>query len=578
MEDVRWIIPEVGEAAKAVAAELRIPLPLAQVLLNRSLSDPVAARRFLYGTTADLFDPYLFTGMAAAVTRIERAVADKETILIFGDYDVDGVLSTVMLHKALAALGAAADYFIPERLKDGYGIKPEHLEVALARGAKLVISVDCGIRAEAFAERASAAGVDLIITDHHLAGHTLPRALAVIDPAVPGSGYPEAGLAGVGVVFKLIQALFEKAGKAKLLRHYLKLVAIGTISDIAPLLGENRILVKHGLQELEEASLLAQKERLEGRKESSPPGLPSLLDASGLLGRRVSEGDVGFRIGPRINAAGRMGQTELAVRLFFSDSAEETREIARRLNELNAERQKTEEAIFRQAEEKVRSRGLDGRYRILVLGSEAWHRGVVGIVASRLKDAFNRPVILFSYEDGKAFGSGRSISDYSLIDCLEACRGHVQTFGGHTYAVGCTLNRVDLPAFRQAANAHAGAAITDEQLRRRLRIDAEVAFRDIDGPFLATHGLLAPFGVRNPRPVFAARGVEVAAGPQILKGKHLKLWLRQDGRTFEALAWDRADWAERLAKGSRVDAAFTFLFSTYNGESRFQLSLEGVRP
>jgi single-stranded-DNA-specific exonuclease len=273
-----------------------------------------------------------------------------------------------------------------------------------------------------------------------------------------------------------------------------------------------------------------------------------------------------------------MGRTELAVRLFFSDSAEETREIARKLNELNAERQKTEEAIFRQAEEKVKSRGLDERYRILILGSEAWHRGVVGIVASRLKDAFNRPVILFSYEDGKAFGSGRSISEYSLIECLEACRGHVLAFGGHTYAVGCTLNRADLPAFKEAANANAGARITDELLKRRLRVDAEVDFRDIDGSFLAVHGLLSPFGVGNPRPVFAAKGVEVAAGPQVLKGKHLKMWLRQDERTFEAVAWDRADWADRLAKGSRVDAAFTFLFSTHNGESRFQLSLEGIKP
>ncbi len=563
MEEVRWVIPEIGEAAKAVAAELRIPLPLAQVLVNRKLTDPGAAHRFLYGTTADLFDPYLFVGMAPAVARIEKAIAGKEKILIFGDYDVDGVLSTVMLHKALAALGAEVDYFIPERLKDGYGIKPEHLEVALARGAKLVVSVDCGIRAEAFAERAAGAGVDLIITDHHLAGDVIPRAVAVMDPVVEGSGYPERGLAGVGVVYKLIQALFEKAGKAKLLRHYLKLVAIGTISDIAPLQGENRILVKQGLKELEGASHV---------------GLTSLLDACGLAGRKVGEGDVGFRIGPRINAAGRMGQTELAVRLFFSDSAEETREIARKLNELNSERQKTEETIFLQAEEKVRSRGLDRRYRILILGSEHWHRGVVGIVASRLKDAFNRPVILFSYEDGKAFGSGRSISDYSLIQCLESCRDHVQAFGGHTYAVGCTLNQADLPAFKAAANADAGARITDELLTRRLRVDAEVSFRDIDGPFLSVHGLLSPFGVGNPRPVFAAKGVEVAAGPQVLKGKHLKMWLRQDERTFEALAWDRADWADRLTKGSRIDAAFTFLFSTYNGENRFQLSLEGIKP
>jgi single-stranded-DNA-specific exonuclease len=578
MEDVRWEIPEISEKARSFAADLRIPLPLAQVLVNRKIPDASAAHKFLHGTAADAFDPFLFKDMAPAVARIERAVAAREKILIFGDYDADGILSTVMLHKALTALGGIADYFIPERLKDGYGIKDEHLEVVRARGARLVISVDCGIRAGSFAAKAAAEGIDFIVTDHHRPDAVIPQALAVLDPVVDASGYPERGMAGVGVVYKLIQALFDRAGKSRSLRHYLKLVAIGTISDIAPLLGENRLFVRQGLKEIEEASLLTAKERQENRKESSPPGLNSLLDVCGLAGRKVGEGDVGFRIGPRINAAGRMGETELAVRLFFSDSIEETREIARRLDELNGERQKTEEAIFRQAEEKVRSRRLDERYRILILGSEAWHRGIVGIVASRLKDAFNRPVILFSYEDGKAFGSGRSISEYSLIDCLEACRGNLLAFGGHTYAVGCTLKRDDLPAFKRAANADAEARITDDLLRRRQRIDAEVALPDIDRTFLGVHALLAPFGVGNPRPVFAAKAVEIAAGPQVLKSKHLKMWLRSGDRTFEAVAWDHADWAPLLPKGGRVDIAFTLLFSTYNGESRLQLSLEGIRP
>ncbi len=562
MEEVRWEIPAVGEPARAIAAELRIPLPLAQTLVNRGIVDPAAAGAFLHGTTADAFDPFLFRDMEAAVQRLERAIAGREKILIFGDYDVDGVLSTVMLHKALTSLGGDVDYFIPERLKDGYGIKAEHLEIVLARGARLVVSVDCGIRAEAFAAKAREAGVDLIITDHHRPDAALPDALAVLDPVVEGSGYPERGMAGVGVAFKLIQALLERGGKGSLLRHYLKLVAIGTISDIAPLLGENRLFVRQGLKELESPS---------------GPGLTSLLDVCGLAGKRVSEGDVGFRIGPRLNAAGRMGQTELAVRLFFSDSLEETREISRRLDELNGKRQQTEEAIYREAEAKIRSRDLAARYRILILGSESWHRGVVGIVASRIKDAFRRPVILFSYSDGKAYGSGRSISEYSLIDCLEACRGHVLAFGGHTYAIGCTLRREDLPAFKAAANANASARLTDDLLRRRLRIDAEVSFPDIDRTFLGVHSRLAPFGVGNPRPVFASRGVEIAAGPQVLMGKHLKMWLRQGDKTFEAVAWDRADWAPDLVKGGRVDAAYAFLFSSFNGENRLQLSLEGIR-
>jgi len=563
MDDAIWSLPPVREEARTIAADLGIPLPIAQVLVNRRILDSPSARRFLHGTMDDTHDPFLFTAMRAAVERIEAAIVRREKILIFGDYDADGVLSTVMLHKALTTLGGDVDYFIPERLTEGYGIKDEHLAVVLARGAKLVVSVDCGVRAVDFVEAARAAGVDVVVTDHHLPGDVIPAAAAVLDPVLDGAGYPERTLAGVGVVFKLIQALYEKQGRKSALRHFLKLVAIGTISDIADLRGENRIFVKQGLLELENVSNI---------------GLRHLLDVCGRAGKKVSEGDVGFRIGPRINAAGRMGRTDLAVRLFFSDSDAETREIARRLDELNSERQRIEERIFKQACEKIRAKGLDSRYRILILGSEDWHRGVVGIVASKIKDAFNRPAILFAYEDGKAFGSGRSIGEFSLIACLDECRDHLLAYGGHTYAVGCTLARESLSAFKQAANAAAKVRLTDDHLRRKLRLDAVLGFEEIDRDFLGVLGNLGPFGVGNPKPVFMTEKVEVAAGPQILKRKHLKLWLRRDGRTFEAVAWDRADWAERISKGGLIDVAYSFLFSNYQGEDRLQLSLEGVRP
>jgi single-stranded-DNA-specific exonuclease len=562
MDDVLWMESSAGDEARSIAAELGVPLPIAQVLVNRKIADPLAAHRFLRGTTADFNDPYLFCGMRAAVERIEAAIARGEKILIFGDYDVDGVLSVVMLHKALSTLGAKVDYFIPERLKDGYGIKDEHIAVVMERGARLVISVDCGIKAEGFVRKAAAEGIDVVITDHHVPGRDLPPAAAILDPVVDGAGYPEKNLAGVGVVFKLIQALFEKSGRSRALRHYLKLVAIGTISDIAELKGENRLFVRHGLKELENVS---------------NAGLLSLFEVCGLRGKKISEGDVGFRIGPRINAAGRMGMTELAVRLFFSPSIEETRTIARTLDQLNSKRQQAEEKIFRQACARVRTGGLDAKYRILILGCDEWHRGIVGIVASRLKDAFRRPVILFAYEDGRAFGSGRSIGDFSLIDCLEASGGRFLSYGGHRYAVGCTLQRNDLPEFRRGATAVAEARLTDEDLRKKLRIDAALDFSRIDGPFLDAFGLLAPFGVGNPRPLFLTKKAEVVSVPQILQGKHLKLRLGQDGRTFEAVAWDRASWAEGLAKGSRLDAAYSLLFSSYLGQDTLQLSLEGVR-
>ncbi len=563
MDDAIWILSAARDEARTIASALGLPLPIAQVLVNRKILDPAAAQKFLHGTLEDFNDPFLFSGMKAAVERIETAVSRGEKILIFGDYDVDGILSMVMLHKALTTMGGRIDYFIPERIKDGYGIKDEHIAVVLERGARLVISVDCGIKAGGFVRRAAEAGVDVIVTDHHLPGADLPPAAAVLDPVVEGAGYPEKNLAGVGVVFKLIQALFQKTRWAGSLRHYLKLVALGTISDIAELRGENRLFVKNGLKELESVA---------------NPGLRSLFDVCGLLGRKISEGDVGFRIGPRINAAGRMGETDLAVRLFFATTDRETMDIARRLDALNSQRQQAEEKIFQQAADRVRANKYDEKYKILILGGEEWQRGIVGIVASRLKDAFRRPVVLFAYEDGRAFGSGRSISEFSLIACLEESGGRFLSYGGHTYAVGCTLMREDLPDFRRGANAMAEARLTDDDLRKKLRLDAEMEFKDIEGKgFLETYALLSPFGVGNSRPVFMSRQAEVAAPPQTMKGKHLKLLLRQNGRVFEAVGWDRAAWADRIGKGDRIDVAYSLLFSSYLGENKLQLSLEGAR-
>ncbi len=562
MEEYAWHLLEPRPEAAGLAAALGLPLPIAQVLANRNILDPAGAERFLRGSLADLHDPFLMTGMAAAVDRIVRAVERGEKILIFGDYDVDGILSMVMLHRALSSMGGQVDYFIPERLKEGYGIKDEHIGVVAERGAKLVISVDCGIKAVGFVRRAKDLGIDVIITDHHLPGPELPDALAVLDPVAPGANYPERNLAGVGVVLKLVQALLARNGRASLLRHYLKLVSIGTIADIAELKGENRIFVKFGLRELDDVA---------------NPGLKSLIEVCGLQGKRITEGDVGFRIGPRINAAGRMGHTELAVRLFFATAPDETRALAKRLDELNAARQAMEARIFEQAAERVKAGALAEKYKLLILGSDDWHRGIIGIVASRLKDAFCRPVLLFATADGKAFGSGRSISDVSLIECLDECRQFFLSYGGHPYAVGCTLRCEDLPDLKRALNAAAASRIPDEQLKRKIKIDADLVFSEITTAFLECHAQLDPFGVGNPRPIFLTRGAEVIAPPQSLQGKHTKMLLRRDGRTFEAIGWGQAAWAREIRKGDRLDAAYSLQTSTYLGEERMYLSLEGVR-
>ncbi len=562
MSETVWSIAPPSAAAPALAAALGLPPVLGQILANRGFTDAAGARLFLEAGLEDIPDPFLLSGMDAAVARIEKAIREKETILIFGDYDVDGVLATVMLHKALSALGGKVDCFIPERLKDGYGIKDGHAEVVVARGARLVVSVDCGIKSAGFVRAAAAAGVDVIITDHHLPGPERPAALAVLDPVLPEAGYPDRNLAGVGVVFKLIQALYQRAGRAGVLPHYLKLVAIGTVADVVDLRGENRILVRRGLAELARVS---------------NPGLRSLMEICGLTGRPVTVGDVGFRLGPRINAAGRMGRTELALRLFFSKSAAETAAVAGELDVLNRRRQETEDSILADAEERVRTGGLAETHKILILGDEKWHRGIIGIVASRLKEIFHRPVVLFSYDDGLAFGSGRSISGFSLIDCLEEARPLFLSYGGHRQAVGCALRRESLPAFKEAMNRAVDARLTFDDLRPSIAIDSRLEFTDIGADLWRGLALLEPHGVGNPRPVFLTEGAVVAAEPRKLKDRHVKFLLRKDGRTFEAIGWDRGVWAGEFPAGSRVDGVFTFQTSAYLGEERPYLALEDLR-
>jgi single-stranded-DNA-specific exonuclease len=562
MNSAIWVVNPPRPEAEVLAQALSLPPAIARVLVNRKILTEEAARAFLFGDIAALYDPYLMKGMDRAVARIEEAVAKGEKILVFGDYDVDGVLSTVMLMKALTSLGAKVEYFIPERLTDGYGIKDEHVEIPVQKGAGLVISVDCGIKAVEFTARAKEKGIDVIITDHHRPGETLPDAVAVLNPVLADSGYPDGSLAGVGVAFKLIQALLEKSGKAAGLPHYMKLVSIGTVADVAELKGENRVFVKLGLK---------------GLRNVSNMGLRSLIEACGLGNRKISEGDIGFRIGPRINAAGRMGMTDLAVRLFFSESSEESQALVRKLDDLNAQRQKTEEKIFNDARERIEERGLDKKYKCLVLGSPDWHRGVIGIVASKLKDRFNRPVVLFVYENGKAYGSGRSIPEVPLIDFLEDCRHLFLSYGGHKLAVGCTLPTERMAAFKEALNPLAEVRISEDNLIRKIKIDGPLEFAAVDDRFLETFALLFPFGVGNPKPLFLAENVEVISEPQVLQRKHLKFLARQNGRVLEALGWDKAEWRHVVRRGSRVSLAFSLMMSEYLGAQKVSLSIEDLK-
>lgn len=558
-----WILkPEMNEAEK-MAADLGVSPVIARVMANRGITAAGDAQKFLFGTLDDLHDPYLMAGMTKAVERIETAISGGEHILIFGDYDVDGVLSVVSLFKALESLGAdKVGYYIPNRIEEGYGLKERYVEVAQARKVDLIISVDCGIKAIEFIREARKLGIDIIVTDHHLPGPLLPEAMAILNPMLPDSEYPEKRLAGVGIVFKLIQALFQKRGGSFGLSHYLKIVSIGTIADVAELRGENRLFAKFGLRGLEDVS---------------NPGLKMLLKACGLNRREISAGDVMFRIGPRINAPGRLGKADLAVELFLSKSAKRVEEIVSLLDSMNSERQSIEERIYNQAVAQVRDKDLNLRYKLLVLGCDEWHRGVIGIVASKIKDLYHRPVLLFAYQDGKAFGSGRSIRAFSLIDCLDQCQDHFISFGGHRLAVGCETEREKLASLKLALNRCAESRLDEDTLKKKIAIDTKMDFADINNSLIDDYLLLSPFGNGNPKPIFLTERARIISDPQKIQGRHSKIHVRQGGRIFEALAWRRGDWAEILHRGMDIDLVYTFHFSQFLGEDKLSLSVEDIR-
>src|SRR3954462_559172 len=431
-------------AADTLAAALKISPVVAKLLCQRGLSDPELADRFLNPSLDHLHDPMLLADMGVAVERILRAIAQKEKIAIHGDYDVDGVTSTVILRRALELLGGNVIHFIPERLKDGYGLQPVAIERLHADGVALVISVDCGIRGAEAGQRARELGVDLIITDHHEPDTELPPALAVINPKRADCTYPDKYLAGVGVALKLVQALCRRAGRDKLMPGFIKVAAIGTLADVVPLVGENRVIAKLGLELL--------------TKGPHKVGLRALIDVCGLTGKTIDSYHIGFMLAPRVNAAGRMSTPDIAARLFLADDeamVEEVRQLALQLDGENVKRQDEEAEILAAAKKIVQSDPEVGARSVLVVAGDGWHRGVIGIVASKLVDAFHRPAIVLSLEDGIAHGSCRSIPHFDMLAALEECADLFIRFGGHRQAAGLTMDAARVREFRSMINDRA---------------------------------------------------------------------------------------------------------------------------
>jgi single-stranded-DNA-specific exonuclease len=490
---------------------------LAPLLVRRGITDRESAASFLSPSLSHLHDPELMTGLRVAVDRIDAAIERKEPILIYGDYDVDGTMAVIILKTAIELCGGAADFHVPHRIREGYDMRDDVIERAAASGIRLIVSVDMGIRAFAPAETAQRLGVDLILTDHHLPGPDgLPIALAVLNPNQKGCEYPYKQLCGAGVAFKLAQGLMQRRLDAnvqtKLLMSFMKVVAIATIADAVPLTGENRVFASLGLDALRRAV---------------NPGLKALLEVAQISVKRPpTSGEVGFRIAPRINAAGRMDVARDVIELFSVKDAARARELAAKLDHLNSDRQEEERRILRAVEERFTGDPTLSDAYCIVIDGEGWHRGVIGITAARIVERYNRPTVVITRDGAEAFGSGRSIRAFHLLDAIESCSALFSRYGGHSHACGFAMPSANVAELRAKLDTFARARLTLRDFDPILDLDAELDLADVTPELFRALQLLEPYGMGNPEPIFAARAVQLTAPPRILKDKHVKLKLR----------------------------------------------------
>jgi single-stranded-DNA-specific exonuclease len=553
----RWVLAEAHpEEATALAAEARLPVVLAELLIARGITKASDAYRFLNPDVAHLNDPFLMLGMAAAVERVEAAIERRQPVLLYGDYDVDGTTAVVLLKTAIEMLGGVVRFHVPHRLREGYGLQSSVLEEAYAEGVRLVITVDTGMRAFAEAETARRLGLDLIITDHHLAqaGDALPVALAVLNPNQHGCAYPEKSLCGAAIALKLAQALLERRDAArtreKTLPSFLKMAAIATIADAVPLHGENRVIAALGLREL---------------RKPVGVGLRALFAAAALdpATKQLTGFDVAFRLAPRINAAGRMDVASEVVELFSTRDPARAQELAIKLERLNRERRDTEEAALRAIEERLKSDADLKGDCLLVIDGDGWHRGVIGILASRVVERAAKPAIVVSIEDGVAHGSGRSVDGFQLLEAIESCADLFTRFGGHAFAVGFALPADSLPELKRRLRLHANERLAGRKAERVLNLHAELPLERITPVLAGWLRKLEPLGHGNPEPMFVARQVKVVTAPRTMKERHVRLELGQatgasSGGAMRAVGWHMAARAGELGlrEGSVIDVAY----------------------
>ena len=573
----RWNLREVPEdAAKNLARSCNLSLPAARVLWGRGIHDEASARQFLKPELRYLHDPFLMRGMDRAVDRLRRALNAHEPVMLYGDYDVDGISSVVLILTMLRLMGHDARFHVPDRLKDGYGMQCAVIDQAARDCIRLIVSLDTGIRALEPIARARELGIDVIVTDHHLPEDGLPDAYAILNPNQSGCPYPNKGLCGAGVALKLIQALMEREKWpphriASFSDSFLVMAAIATVADVVPLIGENRIIVKRGLERI---------------TRTTNEGLKALLNAGGVEpGSSISTSDIGFRIAPRINAAGRMDNASDVVELFMTQDGDRARAIATRLDGLNIERQKAGEDVVRDILDALRGQIPGDDQAGLVFYDPSWHRGVVGIVASRVVEMYHRPALVLGRDDktGYVQGSGRSIPSFHLLDALESIGDVFVRFGGHRQAVGITLEESRVPELRERFNAAAQKLLSKDDMQAQVSIDAELQLKELNDASAAEILQLAPFGLDNPAPLFLVRGVELRQPPELFgrEGEHVRFRLYSGDCCQFAKAWRFASRTAELAPGSLVDVALTVDADSYGlkrGYAGWGVTVRDIRP
>ncbi len=563
---MQWsILNPDPQLVKAIQQTFNTSEVIARVLANRRITDKTAANVFFQPKWDTLHDPFLMQDMSRSVERVLQNIRCGKPILIFGDYDVDGTTGTAALFLALKTFGARVSYFIPDREQDGYGLCRRGVDYAVKCGADLIITCDCGINAFAPITYARQRQIDIIITDHHTPDESLPDAFAILNPKRADCTYPFKDLCGGGVAFKLITALGQELNIG--LGHYadvLPLVTLGTAADIVPIKGENRIIVSHGL------NLLHDLEK---------PGLRTLLDLAGLQGE-LSVGQLVFWIAPRINAAGRLGDANRAVELFITTDSRRARLLAKELDEENKKRQVIQQAVVDQALLKINAEADLKHEHALVIAAEGWHPGVVGIVASKMKEEFYRPTVIISMEHGVGKGSARSISGFDLYSALTACKDHLVGYGGHPMAAGLTVTKQNLPAFKTAFINQANVALSKTNLVHTLTIDSAVDLRDITPRFMEFLDKLGPYGPGNMRPRFAVFDAQVRGAPKVIgqTGEHLRFTVCQGGRTYPAIGFGLVDAYELLIKGQPLDLAFVVETNEWRGQESIQLNIRDIKP